>query len=369
MLSQTEQLTTINSIFNKYVRFGYNYILSPNCKKTIGFRKKDFELITDIQYGNTVSQFKLLPKILFKDLYKQIENFQTNSDKQIIFNCFTDNLYGIWLYAIFSNSFTERYFDRLKYTTTIINAANIDDFINDFIQKTEEISREELTNGPEFLVTKNGKTFRYIQKPDARYRNLYIYKHQFEDLEKMRLLIKNNETEKTEAQITKKDIETALHIIVNKDNTFKNYKLNNRCRKTYGMKKADFNDFMVNKFGDIPSELLKMPKILYKDFYNNLNNFDRTEDKNTIYNMFTDKLHSIWIYLYFTPRLVIEEKTKLKYSDWLINEENVEDFIDYYLNMSKNISNNEDVIEKEGYCLNKKQIDELKEIKRYILKQ
>lgn len=130
---------TINYVFGLILdkcRFN-SYTLNNRCKQTIGFLKKDYYEFTCIT-EDEIRDLLLVPKYLFENLYKQIESFSTKADKSEILNMFTEDIYGIWVYIIYTPEYAKSNKEQLKYAYIKLDANNIDDFISDYIECFEK---------------------------------------------------------------------------------------------------------------------------------------------------------------------------------------------------------------------------------------
>lgn len=128
------------------LRTGYkNYKLRPRCKQTIGFLVRDFQKIT---YGNDINcDYIKIPKMLYEDLYNQVVAYQTdyNNEKATILDLFTDDIYGIWIYAYYTPRAIKSCINKLlKYATTKIDGNIIDEFIEEY---NNVINEYKLTMG------------------------------------------------------------------------------------------------------------------------------------------------------------------------------------------------------------------------------
>lgn len=123
-----------------------SYELSNYCKKTIGLKKKIYDEITSNTVCGKQCELKLLPKYLFNDLYNKIEAYSTSYNKTELLNSFTDDIYGIWVFAYYTPGSISKCIDKLSdLAITKLDGNNIDNFIeeyNNFINNNNNISRK-----------------------------------------------------------------------------------------------------------------------------------------------------------------------------------------------------------------------------------
>lgn len=97
-----------------------------------GLSKSDFHLLKNITVTinekRKFCKYKLIPTFFFEELYEHINSGE--NDK--ILRCFTDDIYGIWVYMLFTPQIANLRFNELKYSEIQLDATNIDDFLNDY---------------------------------------------------------------------------------------------------------------------------------------------------------------------------------------------------------------------------------------------
>lgn len=151
----------IETVCNDYK----SYDLSNYCKKTIGLKKKIYDEITFNTVGGKRCELKLLPKYLFNDLYNKIEAYSTSYDKTVLLNSFTDDIYGIWVFAYYTPGSISKCIDKLSdLAINKLDGNNIDDFIKEYnnVVNNNNISRKVHCYGFD-----NNKA--YEQELNARY--------------------------------------------------------------------------------------------------------------------------------------------------------------------------------------------------------
>lgn len=100
--------------------------------------KSNYFILTDININNERCELKLIPKYLFKKLFNQINNYSTKNNKSLGLNSFTDDIYGIWVYMLYTEEIGYYKYEELKYADVKLDGNNIDDFIKYYIEYTNK---------------------------------------------------------------------------------------------------------------------------------------------------------------------------------------------------------------------------------------
>lgn len=96
------------------------------------------EYKTLIANTTPITIYAYIPKFLFNNLYKQIQNFKSSHKTHYnkLRTSFIDRIYGIWVYAYYTPELTKILMKTnpglLKYSTDELTANNIEEFINDY---------------------------------------------------------------------------------------------------------------------------------------------------------------------------------------------------------------------------------------------
>lgn len=106
----------------------------------------------------------------------------------------------------------------------------------------------------------------------------------------------------------------------------------------FGLTEAQYNYLIVDIRHKEQCEFTLMPKYFYNKLYDKINNYNSKNkitkeiDKSTILSIFTDDIYGIWVYMFYTKDIGFCKYEKLKYAGIKLDGNNIDDFIEDYIN-------------------------------------